>query len=420
MRHTWRADRRIGGELLRFCAVGGVGFVVNLLVYSACIWLLDLPPAVAATCSFCLAVLNNYMLNRSWTFRGAPTFAGQGVRFFAISLVGLAVNLLLLRILTDSGLSEVPAQAIAVILVTPVTFTLNKLWTFEYRAPITALNLESLRALRTRPRTVCICVPTYNEAENIQPFVEAVINQLDAYGVEGTVLVVDDASPDGTGEIADELAQRNPRVAVLHRPKKAGLGSAYQAGFRWALEGRFELIGQMDCDFSHDPRALPDLLHASRMADLVIGSRYVPGGRVEDWPLTRRLISRSGSLYASTLLGIPIRDFTGGFKFFRREVLEQLPFESASARGYGFQIETTYRTARAGFRVMEVPIVFRDRIAGQSKMSLGIAREAALLVLRLRYSRDPELRAERSRDPELREERSGESLVPKATVSQIS
>ena len=387
-----------------------MGFVVNLLAYSACIWLLGLPPAVAETCSFCIAVFNNYVLNRSWTFQGAPAFAGQGIRFFAISLVGLAVNLVLLRMLTDAGVSEIPAQAIAVILVTPVTFTLNKLWTFEHRTPVKARNLETLRALRARPRTVCICVPTYNEAENVQAFVEGVIDQLDAYGVDGTVLVVDDASPDGTGEIAEELAQHNPRVAVLHRLAKGGLGSAYQAGFRWALERQFEVIGQMDCDFSHDPQALPDLIHASRMADLVIGSRYVPGGRVEDWPLSRRGISRGGSLYASTLLGVPIRDFTGGFKCFRREVLEQLPFESASARGYGFQIEMTYRAARAGFRVMEVPIVFRDRIAGQSKMSLGIAREAALLVLRLRYSRDPELR----------DDRSGEALMPERTVSQVS
>jgi dolichol-phosphate mannosyltransferase len=409
-RGTWRADRRVGGELLRFCAVGGVGFVVNLLVYSACIWLFGLPPAVAATCSFCVAVFNNYLLNRSWTYQGAPAFAGQGFRFFAISLIGLAVNLVLLKMLTDAGVSEVPAQVIAVILVTPVSFTLNKLWTFEHRAPVTARNLEDLRAVRDRPRAVCICVPTYNEAENVQAFVEAVLDQLDAYGVDGTVLVVDDASPDGTGEIADELAQRDPRVAVLHRLEKGGLGSAYQAGFRWALERQFDVIGQMDCDFSHDPRALPELLHASGMADLVIGSRYVPGGRVEDWPLSRRWISRGGSVYASTLLGVPIRDFTGGFKCFRREVLEQLPFESASARGYGFQIEMNYRAARAGFRVMEVPIDFRDRIAGQSKMSLGIAREAALLVLRLRYSRDPELR----------DEWSGEALVPERTVSPIS
>jgi len=410
LRRTLRgADRRIGTEIFRFCVVGGVGFLVNLLVYSACIWMLGLPPAVAATCAFCIAVFNNYVLNRSWTFQTAPRFAGQGFRFFAIALLGLALNLVLLGMLTDAGVKEIPAQVIALILVTPVTFALNKLWTFEHRPTVLARNLDKSRALRPRPRAVCICVPTYNEAENVQAFVEALVDEFDRYRVNGTVLVVDDASPDGTGEIAQELARRDPRVAVLHRQQKGGLGSAYQAGFRWALEHHFEVVGQMDCDFSHDPRALPDLLHASRMADLVIGSRYVPGGRIENWPLSRRLISRSGSLYASTMLGVPVRDFTGGFKCFRREVLEQLPFESAGAKGYGFQIEMTYRAVRAGFRVMEVPIVFRDRVAGQSKMSLAIAGEAALLVFRLRYSRDPELT-----------DRGSGALVPEATYSRIS
>ena len=233
---------------------------------------------------------------------------------------------------------------------------------------------------------LCVCVPTYNEAGNVGPFVRTLLAVFDSGGIEGSVLVIDDGSPDGTGELADRLSESDERVRVLHRSRKGGIGCAYQAGFAWALERGFDLIAQMDCDFSHDPASLPALLEATRRADLVLGSRYVPGGGVRDWSLPRRLVSRAGCWYARTLLGLPVRDLTGGFKCFRREALEQLPYARAEARGYGFQIETTYRALQAGLRVVEVPIVFRDRTAGDSKMSLAIAREAALLVLKLRLS----------------------------------
>jgi dolichol-phosphate mannosyltransferase len=237
-------------------------------------------------------------------------------------------------------------------------------------------------------RSACVCVPTYNEAGNIERFVDALLRVLTVTDdVVGTVLVIDDSSPDGTGRIADSLSERDQRVQVLHRRSKGGIGTAYQAAFAWALERGFDLIAQMDCDFSHDPASLPELLEATREADLVLGSRYVPGGGVSDWPLPRRLISRGGSAYARTILGLEIRDLTGGYKCFRREALEQLPFMRAEARGYGFQIEMTYRAVQAGLTVAEVPIVFRDRKAGTSKMSAGIALEAARLVLRLRLSR---------------------------------
>ncbi len=232
-------------------------------------------------------------------------------------------------------------------------------------------------------RRTLICLPTYDERENLAPIVEAIHRVVP--GVH--VLVIDDASPDGTGLVADGLAARDPRVKVLHRPGKQGLGRAYLAGFAWALEQRYDLVLEMDADFSHDPRHLPALLAASRDADLVLGSRYVPGGGTVNWGLGRRLVSRGGSLYARKILGLPIRDLTGGFKCFRREVLEALELETVECTGYAFQIELTFRAVRRGFRVVEVPIVFADRRLGQSKMSRRIVLEAIRKVWSIRFSR---------------------------------
>ncbi len=199
---------------------------------------------------------------------------------------------------------------------------------------------------------------------------------LERLGADDRVLVIDDDSPDGTGEIADRLAAEHDRVQVLHRTKKEGLGPAYIAGFRRALADGAELVLEMDCDFSHDPDDVPRLIAAAADFDLVLGSRYVPGGRVANWGLGRRLISRAGSLYAQGLLRVPVRDLTGGLKCFRREVLERIDLEAVSAQGYAFQIETTFRTLRAGFRVTEIPITFTDREVGSSKMSRSIVLEA--------------------------------------------
>ncbi len=229
-----------------------------------------------------------------------------------------------------------------------------------------------------------LVLPTYNEAENIEGVVRAALPELAKAGVEHHVLVVDDNSPDGTGQIADRLAEENPEVDVLHRPGKQGIGPAYVAGFRHALGLGAELLMEMDSDFSHDPADLPRLIAAAEDADLVLGSRYVPGGGVTDWGLGRRLISRGGSLYAQLILGIPIHDLTGGFKCFRRSVLEHLDLSEVGTDGYGFQIEVTYRAVGAGFRVVEVPIVFRDRRVGASKMSTRIAVEAFWKVPALR------------------------------------
>jgi len=227
-----------------------------------------------------------------------------------------------------------------------------------------------------------LVLPTYNEAENLEPFVAAVLPKLPA---DARVLVVDDNSPDGTGRIADRLAEAEERIEVLHRTEKEGLGPAYIAGFRKALAEGAGLVLEMDADFSHDPAYLPRLLEASKRADLTIGSRYVEGGGVSNWGALRRGISRGGSSYARLVLGVEVKDLTGGFKCFRREVLEAIDLDSVDARGYAFQIEMTYRTLQAGFRVVEVPIVFRDRHAGSSKMDSSIVLEAIWRVPRLRF-----------------------------------
>jgi dolichol-phosphate mannosyltransferase len=229
-----------------------------------------------------------------------------------------------------------------------------------------------------------VCLPTYNERENLETMVRA----LGAVLREGDrILVVDDASPDGTGEIADRLALELPYVGVLHRAAKEGLGPAYIAGFRRALADGAELVLEMDCDFSHDPAAVPSLIAAAEHgADLVLGSRYVPGGSIPNWGRVRRVISLGGNIYAQVMLQSRLRDLTGGFKCFRAKVLETVDLDAISAKGYAFQIETTYRVVRAGFRVVEVPISFSDREHGHSKMSKAIVAEAIWKVplLRLR------------------------------------
>jgi dolichol-phosphate mannosyltransferase len=234
---------------------------------------------------------------------------------------------------------------------------------------------------------VWLILPTYNEAENIAPLVSSALAQLEATGVEHHVLIVDDGSPDGTGRIADRLAAEHGAVEVLHRERKEGLGRAYLAGFQVALARGAGLVLEMDSDFSHDPADLPRLIAAADAADLVLGSRYVPGGGVTEWGFVRRALSRGGSAYARLLLGLPVRDLTGGFKCFRREVLEALTLDGVQADGYGFQIELTYRAVKAGFRVAEVPILFRERRLGQSKMTARIALEAVWKVPALRFRR---------------------------------
>jgi dolichol-phosphate mannosyltransferase len=229
----------------------------------------------------------------------------------------------------------------------------------------------------------CVVLPTYNERENLPQIVPAIL----AASAILDVLVVDDDSPDGTGKVADDLAARDSRVRVLHRTRKEGLGRAYLAGFAEALSRGYGRIVEMDADFSHDPERLPALLGTD--ADVVLGSRYVPGGGTVHWGLGRRLLSRGGSFYARTILGVPVRDLTGGFKCFRRRVLEALDLSSVRSNGYAFQIELTYRAIRRGFKVVEVPITFVDRRVGESKMSRAIILEALWMVWKIRFSGPP-------------------------------
>ncbi|KFE66975.1 Glycosyl transferase, group 2 family protein [Hyalangium minutum] len=228
-----------------------------------------------------------------------------------------------------------------------------------------------------------VCIPTYNEADNLGPITQAVLKAEPRVDI----LVVDDNSPDGTGKLADELAAKEPRIRVLHREKKEGLGRAYLAAFRWALAEGYTYIIEMDADFSHDPRYLPGLLDTAEAgADLVLGSRYVHGGGTVNWGVGRKVISRGGSLYARTILGVDVRDLTGGFKCFNRRVLESIELDQVKSTGYAFQIELTYRTLKKGFTVRELPIVFEDRRVGQSKMSRKIFLEALTMVWKLRLT----------------------------------
>lgn len=228
-----------------------------------------------------------------------------------------------------------------------------------------------------------VIIPTYNERDNLEAITRAVL----AADARVDVLVVDDNSPDGTGELADALAKELPRVRVLHREKKEGLGKAYLHAFKWALEQGYQYVMEMDADFSHDPKYLPRFLdEAEKGADLVLGSRYVEGGGTVNWGPGRRFISKGGSLYARTILGVRIRDLTGGFKCFRRRVLESLSLDAVKSTGYAFQIELTFRALKAGFKVKEIPIVFEDRRVGQSKMSRKIFLEALTMVWKLRLT----------------------------------
>ncbi|MBL92745.1 MAG: dolichyl-phosphate beta-D-mannosyltransferase [Myxococcales bacterium] len=226
-----------------------------------------------------------------------------------------------------------------------------------------------------------VCIPTYNERENIPSIVKELLHVAPV-----DILIIDDNSPDGTGAVADLLAAEDARVHVLHRPGKQGLGKAYLAGFQWALERHYEFIFEMDADFSHQPRYVPEFLRATQDHDLVLGSRYVPGGGTENWSQLRKFISQGGSLYARTILGLSVKDLTGGFKCFRREVLEAIDLDSVESTGYSFQIELTYRAAQKGFRIKEVPIVFYERVAGNSKMSKDIVLEAVAKVWKIRFS----------------------------------
>ena len=227
-----------------------------------------------------------------------------------------------------------------------------------------------------------IVLPTYNERDNIVRFIPKILNIL-----QTDILIIDDNSPDETGKYADMLAEKHAEVFVLHRAKKMGLGSAYVQGFQWALQQGYEYIAQMDSDFSHDPHDLPLLIKALENADLAIGSRYISGGGIKNWPWYRLAVSQFGSFYSRSILNAPIRDLTGGFKIWKRNVLEKIQLDKILSDGYTFQIETTFRALKSGFKIKEVPIIFKDRTRGKSKISRRVVWEAIVLVWKLRFSR---------------------------------
>ena len=249
------------------------------------------------------------------------------------------------------------------------------------------MRIRTIRPMTWPPGPVWVIVPTFNERANLEPLIASLRSVLDGCAPDHRVLIVDGRSPDGTGEVADRLAASEEHVEVLHEDGKRGLGRAYVAGFRRALAGGAALVIEMDADFSHEPAYLPQLLRAAGEADLVLGSRYVPGGAVTDWGPLRRFISKGGSAYARAVLGIDVGDLTGGFKCLRRRVLEGIDLDSIASLGYAFQVEVTYRAIRSGFRVVEIPIVFRDRQEGKSKMSNAIVAEAMWRVPAMRLKR---------------------------------
>lgn len=230
-----------------------------------------------------------------------------------------------------------------------------------------------------------IIIPTYNELENLRPLLTEVFS----YAPDTDVLIVDDNSSDGTGKLADQIHEENPRVNVLHRAGKLGLGTAYIAGFKYAVAHNYEAAFEMDADFSHDPRYLPDFLKAIEDADLVIGSRYVDGGDTPDWSPLRKFISGGGNIFARFMLGIPVHDCTAGYRCYRREVLEEIDLDTIQSEGYAFQIEMVYRVSKRGFKIVETPIVFMDRRVGKSKMSRKIVIEGFTYVLRARFGKKP-------------------------------
>ena len=230
-----------------------------------------------------------------------------------------------------------------------------------------------------------IIIPTYNELENLRPLLQEIFS----YAPESDVLIVDDNSPDGTGKLADEIHNENPQVHVLHRAGKLGLGTAYIAGFKYAVAHDYDAAFEMDADFSHDPRYLPDFLKAIEHADLVIGSRYIPGGGTPNWSFLRRFISGGGNIFARFMLSIPVQDCTAGFRCYRRQVLESIDLDTIQSQGYAFQVEMAYRVMQQGFKIVETPIVFMDRRIGKSKMSRKIVIEAFIYVLHARFGKKP-------------------------------
>ena len=366
-------------RVVRFAIIGLSGVAVN----TGLLWLLvevaGLPLPAAGALAIESAICSNFVLNDMWTFHQARrrrSWWQRAAAFHGTAVLAGGINLgLLLLLVTSAGVHYIAANLVSIVLAAAVNYSGNALWTWRPAAPPP----RTPATWSVLGRKVVVVVPTYNEAQNVQRLIDAVL----ALGSRYELLVVDDASPDGTGDLVAERAGREPRVHLLRREQKLGLGTAYVAGFQEALRLGAELIVQMDSDFSHDPNDVPRLVGAAAAADVVVGSRYVAGGDTIGWPWRRHVISRGTSLAYRALLGMPVRDLTGGFKCWRRQVLEELPLAEVRCRGFAFQIEMNYQCWRAGFAIVEVPVTFRDRERGHSKMSLGITLEGIALLWRL-------------------------------------
>jgi dolichol-phosphate mannosyltransferase len=379
-------------EVVRFGLVGASGVAVNsafLYVFHGVLGWALIPASVFAVEA---AIVNNFLWNDRWTFSARDKTPYRFFRFNLVSLGGLVVNTVVLALLVAmTGIHYLIANLIAIAAAMAWNFAANSRWTWR------AARRAQPRPHFTKGETMTddlVIVPTYNEAENIETLVNLILEQ-----GSFSILIVDDRSPDGTGRIANALAHENQgRVAVLHRESKDGLGAAYRAGFAHGLENGASRIYQMDADLSHNPKTLPVIREALLDgADLVIGSRYVRGGGVVGWPWWRQALSRGGSLYAGTILGLPVRDLTGGFKGWRREALVAMRPEDTRSNGYAFQIETTYRAMIARARVKELPISFSEREFGASKMGWPIVFEAVRVVPALRMRRPALQRVSRRR-----------------------
>jgi dolichol-phosphate mannosyltransferase len=377
------------GRAARFGAVGAAGVVVNTLALLALTRGAGLAEWQASPLATEAAIVGNFLLNDAWTFRDARggATATRLLRYNGVALGGMAITVAVLCLLTRVfGADLLPANLAAVACATAWNYIVNSRWTWAATraqvAPVPAHPREENSAMRT-----LVIIPTYNERENIGRLIPAILEQDERFDV----LVVDDGSPDGTGQVARSMSIRSHRVNLLQRPDKQGLGTAYLAGFRRALSWGYHSVVEMDADFSHSPADLPRLVAPVRAgeADIVLGSRWAKGGGTRGWPLRRRLLSRGGSLYARAVLGVGVRDLTGGFKCFSRRALHTLELDAVRSNGYSFQIELTYRAIRAGLRVIEVPIVFTERERGVSKMSGAIVREALGMVWRLRLESAP-------------------------------
>jgi dolichol-phosphate mannosyltransferase len=374
-------------RFIRFALVGTVGVVVNNGMLFLLHGLAGAPLAAASAVAIEAAIVSNFLLNDRWTFAQSRPTLGRFFRFNLVSAGGLVVNLLVLTSLVDwLGLHYLIANLVGIVAALAWNFLINVRWTWKPTVTLPPPREGHLQEKGAEMSDDLVIIPTYNEAENLTPTVEEVLRQGDF-----DVLVVDDDSPDGTGAIADKLASRHPhRVRVLHRPGKEGLGAAYREAFAWALRRPYRRIYQMDADHSHNPQDLPKLRESLVDGrDVVLGSRWVDGGGVRGWPVWRLFVSRFGSQFARTVLGLRHRDLTGGFKGFQRPVLESIRLDDIRSNGYAFQIETTYRAELAGARVGECPIVFVDRIRGKSKMGWPIIAEAVRVVVGLGMRRPP-------------------------------